>query len=173
LREVVTSPRFVSGNISTKFLAEQYPTGFKGHKLGSENLKELIATSAVIHLARHLQIMGDNAYDADSSPKKDYIIIVNEKSYPVNVAITEEDAKVSREKYLFTSNERKMISFQVVFEDGTSMSLLVDWPLESSLINSLVKDGRRCIIQYLEKFPNGYRLQYFGTRVKLIIWIEE
>uniref|UniRef100_A0A665VGE6 Propionyl-CoA carboxylase alpha chain, mitochondrial n=1 Tax=Echeneis naucrates TaxID=173247 RepID=A0A665VGE6_ECHNA len=33
LREIITHPRFISGDISTNFLPEVYPDGFKGHQL--------------------------------------------------------------------------------------------------------------------------------------------
>uniref|UniRef100_A0A8C7MI74 Propionyl-CoA carboxylase subunit alpha n=1 Tax=Oncorhynchus kisutch TaxID=8019 RepID=A0A8C7MI74_ONCKI len=36
LREIITHPRFISGDITTNFLPEEYPEGFKGHQLTSE-----------------------------------------------------------------------------------------------------------------------------------------
>uniref|UniRef100_A0A3Q2CSH5 Propionyl-CoA carboxylase subunit alpha n=1 Tax=Cyprinodon variegatus TaxID=28743 RepID=A0A3Q2CSH5_CYPVA len=36
LREIITHPRFVSGDITTNFLPEVYPDGFKGHQLEAQ-----------------------------------------------------------------------------------------------------------------------------------------
>ncbi|CAG8811195.1 4149_t:CDS:1, partial [Racocetra fulgida] len=47
--------RFQSGNISTKFLAEEYPGGFKGHVVKDESLHELISISAFVHAKRDLR----------------------------------------------------------------------------------------------------------------------
>uniref|UniRef100_A0A8C3LJB5 Propionyl-CoA carboxylase alpha chain, mitochondrial n=1 Tax=Chrysolophus pictus TaxID=9089 RepID=A0A8C3LJB5_CHRPC len=49
LREVIIHPRFVQGDISTKFLPEVYPDGFKGHQLTDHERRELLATAACLY----------------------------------------------------------------------------------------------------------------------------
>uniref|UniRef100_A0A8B9GCV7 Propionyl-CoA carboxylase alpha chain, mitochondrial n=1 Tax=Amazona collaria TaxID=241587 RepID=A0A8B9GCV7_9PSIT len=49
LREVIIHPRFIQGEISTKFLPEVYPDGFKGHKLTDLERRELLATAASLY----------------------------------------------------------------------------------------------------------------------------
>uniref|UniRef100_A0A7M4FNX3 Propionyl-CoA carboxylase subunit alpha n=1 Tax=Crocodylus porosus TaxID=8502 RepID=A0A7M4FNX3_CROPO len=51
LREVIIHPRFVQGDISTKFLPEVYPDGFKGHKLTDLEKRELLATAASLYVS--------------------------------------------------------------------------------------------------------------------------
>uniref|UniRef100_A0A673GVJ9 Propionyl-CoA carboxylase alpha chain, mitochondrial n=1 Tax=Sinocyclocheilus rhinocerous TaxID=307959 RepID=A0A673GVJ9_9TELE len=51
LREIIVHPRFVSGDISTKFLPEVYPDGFKGHMLTAGERRELLATAAALYVA--------------------------------------------------------------------------------------------------------------------------
>uniref|UniRef100_A0A8C1YLH6 Propionyl-CoA carboxylase alpha chain, mitochondrial n=1 Tax=Cyprinus carpio TaxID=7962 RepID=A0A8C1YLH6_CYPCA len=51
LREIIVHPRFVSGDISTKFLPEVYPDGFKGHMLTAGERRELLATTAALYVA--------------------------------------------------------------------------------------------------------------------------
>ncbi|NXW34636.1 PCCA carboxylase, partial [Phaetusa simplex] len=55
LREVIIHPRFVKGDISTKFLPEVYPDGFKGHKLTDLERRELLATAASLYVAEQLR----------------------------------------------------------------------------------------------------------------------
>uniref|UniRef100_A0A8C6ZES1 Propionyl-CoA carboxylase alpha chain, mitochondrial n=1 Tax=Nothoprocta perdicaria TaxID=30464 RepID=A0A8C6ZES1_NOTPE len=55
LREVIIHPRFVQGDISTKFLPEVYPDGFKGHKLTDPERRELLATAASLYVAEQLR----------------------------------------------------------------------------------------------------------------------
>uniref|UniRef100_A0A8C4VBT5 Propionyl-CoA carboxylase alpha chain, mitochondrial n=1 Tax=Falco tinnunculus TaxID=100819 RepID=A0A8C4VBT5_FALTI len=50
LREVIIHPRFVQGDISTKFLPEIYPDGFKGHNLTDLERRELLATAASLYV---------------------------------------------------------------------------------------------------------------------------
>uniref|UniRef100_A0A4W5LCD8 Propionyl-coenzyme A carboxylase BT domain-containing protein n=1 Tax=Hucho hucho TaxID=62062 RepID=A0A4W5LCD8_9TELE len=55
LREIITHPRFISGDITTNFLPEEYPEGFKGHQLTSEGRRELIATAAALYVSAQLR----------------------------------------------------------------------------------------------------------------------
>lgn len=55
LREIITHPRFISGDISTNFLPEVYPDGFKGHQLDVEKRRELLASAAALYITAHLR----------------------------------------------------------------------------------------------------------------------
>lgn len=55
LREVISHPRFMSGDISTKFLAEEFPKGFKGHVLNDDEKSRLLATIAWIYAQRDIR----------------------------------------------------------------------------------------------------------------------
>uniref|UniRef100_A0A673A1V8 Propionyl-CoA carboxylase alpha chain, mitochondrial n=1 Tax=Sphaeramia orbicularis TaxID=375764 RepID=A0A673A1V8_9TELE len=55
LREIITHPRFISGDISTNFLPEVYPDGFKGHQLEASTRRELLASAAALHVASQLR----------------------------------------------------------------------------------------------------------------------
>nr|XP_020657261.1 propionyl-CoA carboxylase alpha chain, mitochondrial isoform X1 [Pogona vitticeps] len=55
LREVITHPRFIQGDINTKFLPEVYPEGFKGHKLTDPEKRELLVTAASLYVAVQLR----------------------------------------------------------------------------------------------------------------------
>uniref|UniRef100_A0A4W4F155 Propionyl-CoA carboxylase subunit alpha n=1 Tax=Electrophorus electricus TaxID=8005 RepID=A0A4W4F155_ELEEL len=55
LREIIVHPRFVAGDISTNFLPEVYPDGFKGHPLSAGDRRELLAAAAALHIAAQLR----------------------------------------------------------------------------------------------------------------------
>lgn len=62
LREIITHPRFISGDISTNFLPEVYPDGFKGHQLQAEARRELLASAAALYVTAQLRsqrVLGD------------------------------------------------------------------------------------------------------------------
>ncbi len=50
LEAILNHPRFVEGNLSTHFIAEEYPDGFSGAELTSESSKIFIATAVFMHL---------------------------------------------------------------------------------------------------------------------------
>jgi propionyl-CoA carboxylase alpha chain len=55
LRSVLEHPRFVSGDISTKFIPQEYPHGFHGYQLLPNAQDELFAASAVVDLTRSIE----------------------------------------------------------------------------------------------------------------------
>uniref|UniRef100_A0A8C6UD28 Propionyl-CoA carboxylase alpha chain, mitochondrial n=1 Tax=Neogobius melanostomus TaxID=47308 RepID=A0A8C6UD28_9GOBI len=55
LREIITHPRFISGDISTSFLPEVYPDGFKGHQLDRGRCRELLASAAALYVTSELR----------------------------------------------------------------------------------------------------------------------
>lgn len=55
LREIITHPRFISGDISTNFLPEVYPEGFKGHQLDVNERRELLASAAALYVTAQLR----------------------------------------------------------------------------------------------------------------------
>lgn len=55
LRDVMDNAKFISGDLSTKFIPEEYPDGFHGHVLSASEQQELLSTSIAIHLTRITQ----------------------------------------------------------------------------------------------------------------------
>ncbi|RHY27908.1 hypothetical protein DYB32_006444 [Aphanomyces invadans] len=49
MQDVYRHPRFESGNITTKFIAEEYPEGFSGVKLNPAQTNEMIVAGALMH----------------------------------------------------------------------------------------------------------------------------
>uniref|UniRef100_A0A8C1SZR4 Propionyl-CoA carboxylase subunit alpha n=1 Tax=Cyprinus carpio TaxID=7962 RepID=A0A8C1SZR4_CYPCA len=66
LREIIVHPRFVSGDISTKFLPEVYPDGFKGHMLTAGERRELLATTAALYVAAQLRSQNSGLFLCNS-----------------------------------------------------------------------------------------------------------
>lgn len=49
LRDIATEKRFVEGNISTKYLQEVYPDGFKGKVLSEKESNNLLSLASAIY----------------------------------------------------------------------------------------------------------------------------
>ena len=50
LASVMTNPRFRAGELTTNFIAEEYPDGFQGAEVTPETLDILLAVAAVLEL---------------------------------------------------------------------------------------------------------------------------
>ncbi|CAG8517950.1 23316_t:CDS:10, partial [Racocetra persica] len=170
LREVISSRRFRSGNISTKFLAEEYPGGFKGHVVKDESLHELISISAFVHAKRDLRnwswidgketlFRGDLNKNAPS--KWDLWITINKNKViePINVKV--EKKNMSEEE------------FEILIPNHPKTIISAKWPLESPLINAFLlidnQENKTLIAQYVDPLPIGFRLQYAGTKFDITV----
>ena len=55
VRDVMDNPRFMSGNLTTHFIAQEYPEGFRGHRLTRPELYELTAIAAMLQMQHRQQ----------------------------------------------------------------------------------------------------------------------
>eukprot|EP00043_Microstomoeca_roanoka_P005843 m.58366 g.58366 ORF g.58366 m.58366 type:complete len:708 (+) comp13144_c0_seq1:300-2423(+) len=80
LREVYNHPRFIAGNISTKFLSEEYPDGFRGHVLTDDETQQLLGAVAEVYYRQALH--KQRVFNATNLPdtlfySEDLVITVN------------------------------------------------------------------------------------------------
>ncbi|XP_063809303.1 propionyl-CoA carboxylase alpha chain, mitochondrial isoform X2 [Pseudophryne corroboree] len=130
LREVITHPRFIKGDITTKFLPEVYPDGFKGHSLTSEEQNELLATTASIYVAS--QIRSRHFVNNPRVPvaKNDVT------SWHLCVFLDGTTHSVTVEK------QKDCISVEV---DGTKVDVSSEWNLSSSLLSVSIGDTQKTV----------------------------
>uniref|UniRef100_A0A8C6ZQ97 Propionyl-CoA carboxylase alpha chain, mitochondrial n=1 Tax=Nothoprocta perdicaria TaxID=30464 RepID=A0A8C6ZQ97_NOTPE len=135
LREVIIHPRFVQGDISTKFLPEVYPDGFKGHKLTDPERRELLATAASLYVAEQLRsqrflAQPENRRDGagvGAGARWELSVNLEDGVYPVTV-----------------SKSDSTFSVEV---DGMKLNVTGEWNLASPLL-SVTVDGTQRTIQY-------------------------
>ncbi|NWU66240.1 PCCA carboxylase, partial [Pterocles burchelli] len=154
LREVIIHPRFVQGDISTKFLPEVYPDGFKGHKLTDLERRELLATAASLYVAEQLRsqrFLGTPRIPIAKSKRSSWELSVRlgDGIYPVAV-----------------SKDGTSFSVEV---DGMKLNVTSEWNLASPLL-SVTIDGTQRTIQRLSRNASGdTSIQFLGTVYKLQI----
>jgi propionyl-CoA carboxylase alpha chain len=49
LRDILTEKNFINGNISTNYLSEVYPDGFKGRQLSNTDKQHILAIAACVY----------------------------------------------------------------------------------------------------------------------------
>ncbi|ORX88885.1 hypothetical protein K493DRAFT_267811 [Basidiobolus meristosporus CBS 931.73] len=161
LREVVSHPRFASGKISTKFLAEEYPEGFKGHSLNEETSNELASIAALVYAKRDIR---NKAFGKNLSLGELERKVPQEWNLYVNPTPADKDkvmkVKVSREGPVSLESDSK---FSVSINDKEPVAIEADWELESSLVNARINE-KEVDVQYLDPQPLGFKLQHYGTK---------
>lgn len=152
LREIITHPRFISGEISTGFLPEVYPEGFKGHQLDRGRCRELLASAAALYVTADLRshrVLG---------PQRVACSPVESSSWELCVELGNElhNVSVTKSGNTFT-----------VLVDEEKVEVSGDWNLASPLLPLTVNNTHR-MFQCLSRAASGEMvLQFLGTSFKV------
>ncbi|XP_071389968.1 propionyl-CoA carboxylase alpha chain, mitochondrial [Centroberyx affinis] len=152
LREIITHPRFISGDISTNFLPEVYPDGFQGHQLEAAGRRELLASAAALHIAAQLRsqkFLGDLRVSATRQERSRWELCVE-------LGKERHTVEVTRSGNTYT-----------VVVDGGRVEVSGEWNLASPLL-PLTVNGTHRMLQCLSRDASGeITLQYLGTSFKV------
>uniref|UniRef100_W5U7V4 Propionyl-CoA carboxylase alpha chain, mitochondrial n=1 Tax=Ictalurus punctatus TaxID=7998 RepID=W5U7V4_ICTPU len=152
LREIIVHPRFISGDISTNFLPEVYPDGFKGHPLTAGEQRELLAAASALYVATQLRsqrFLGQQRVSNTSQERKSWELCV------------ELDTGAHM---LFVTRSGTNYTVEI---DGEKVDVSGEWNLASVLL-PLTINGNHRVLQCLSRNAAGeITLQYLGTSFKL------
>jgi len=144
---VMAHPRFQSGHITTAFIAEEYPEGFKGASLDPLTLTRAAAAAAAMNRVaeiRRTRITGT----MDNHSRKvgdDWIVTLQGETYPLTIAADRDGSTVT-------------------FADGTRHRVTSDWTPGQPLVRLMV-DGTPLVMK-VAKIPSGFRLRLRGADLK-------
>ncbi len=87
LSAVMQHPRFQSGNITTSFIAEEYPDGFQGVPVDAATNDLLVAASAVINaIDKEREQLIDNQLNGHGAHYGlDWVVVLDKQEQPVSV----------------------------------------------------------------------------------------
>ncbi|ABA78345.2 acetyl-CoA carboxylase biotin carboxylase subunit [Rhodobacter sphaeroides] len=145
---VMDHPRFVKGDITTAFIAEEYPDGFQGAVLDEPTLRRVAAAAAAMNRVaeiRRTRISG-TMNNHERHVGVDWVVALQGESYHVSIAADREGSTVS-------------------FSDGSSLRVTSDWTPGQPLA-SLMVDGRPLVMK-VGKIPMGFRLRLRGADLKV------
>ncbi|KAJ3378153.1 hypothetical protein HDU92_007612 [Lobulomyces angularis] len=166
LRDVISSERFKQGRLTTKFLAEEYPKGFKGRKLSVSDEENLFAVLASVWGRREFNKKTWKAGGGSlTTPGGSTSTIVDQRSEIFMQIGERESVKVVLIK------EKDTYRVEI---GGKTLSVKSDWLMESALIKATVKDSatgkeNSVTAQYLDVLPLGFRVSYFGSKFDISI----
>ena len=153
LASVMTNPRFRAGNLSTNFIAEEFPEGFQGSEVTEETLEILIAVAAILEhrrAAKAASISGqmDGGIVFEAARPADWVVMLaGQEAYPRTV--TPEDG-----------------AFRVT---GGKADLLIetDGQLGDFVIPCFI-DSRPVTVQADRRGP-AIRLSYAGADIEALV----
>ncbi|XP_056620017.1 propionyl-CoA carboxylase alpha chain, mitochondrial isoform X1 [Triplophysa dalaica] len=152
LRAIIVHPRFVSGDINTKFLQEVYPDGFKGHVLTAGGRCDLLATAAALYVAAQLR-------------SQKFLGNLRVSSVPPETRCWE--LLVELEKGVYVLSVSHSGQNYIIEVDGEKVVVSGEWDLASPLLPITI-NGKHRTYQCLQRSASGeITLQYLGTSFKL------
>ncbi|MEM8754286.1 MAG: acetyl/propionyl/methylcrotonyl-CoA carboxylase subunit alpha, partial [Pseudomonadota bacterium] len=150
LSAVMDHPKFVSGDMTTAFIAEEYPEGFDGAVLPDDVLRRVAAAAAAMHRVieiRRARVSGrmDNH---ERKVGEDWVVALQGVFFPVRIAADQEGSTVT-------------------FEDGASHRVASDWTPGDSLARIDV-DGETLILK-TSRVKGGMRIRHRGADLKVTV----
>ena len=147
LSAVMDHPKFVAGDITTAFIAEEYPEGFGGASLPDDELARVAAAASAMHRVaeiRRARISGrlDNH---ERRVGENWVVFINGQEIPVRIRADRDGATVA--------------------VNGRDLRVESDWKPGQTLAR-LVVDGRPLVMK-ADKIPAGFRLRTRGADLKV------
>ena len=145
---VMDHPRFQSGNITTAFIAEEYPEGFQGAVLSVEILRQVVASAAAMHRVaeiRRTRISG-TLNNHSRRVGDDWVVTLQGQAFAVTVQADPGGASIH-------------------FADGAVLRVTSDWTPGQMLARLLV-DGAQVVIK-TTKIPMGFHMRLRGAGLKV------
>jgi acetyl/propionyl-CoA carboxylase alpha subunit len=88
LRDIITEKRFVSGDITTKYLPQVYPEGFKGKQLKDSERESLVALAACVAVKSALRDRSFKQQQSKLNTPKEYQFEVKLNDFKRNIRVT-------------------------------------------------------------------------------------
>jgi propionyl-CoA carboxylase alpha chain len=145
---VMDHPRFQSGNITTAFIAEEYPEGFQGATLDGDILAQVAASAAAMNRVaeiRRTKVSGT----MDNHERRvgdDWVVTLQGVEHVVKIAADPAGSTVS-------------------FADGSTRRITSDWTPGQPLARVMV-DGTPLVMK-VGKISGGFRLRLRGADLKV------
>ena len=149
LEAVMLHPRFVSGDISTAFIQEEYPDGFSGASLTSEVTTVFLATAIFIYISeqRRASLLSGNINNQANKIGTRWVVTIDDKLFPVLITPVENGYNIRHE--------------------SDRIYIRSNWNLGNELFTAII-NGKKTNVK-IENIRTGYLLSHAGISVKAFV----
>ncbi|WP_376871709.1 acetyl-CoA carboxylase biotin carboxylase subunit [Albirhodobacter sp. R86504] len=144
---VMDHPKFVSGEMTTAFIAEEFPDGFEGVSLETPMLKRIAAAVTAMNFVaevRRTRISGTLG-NHERKVGRDWVVSLQDAEFAVTIAADHDGSTIT-------------------FADGSAHRVASDWTPGMALA-SLTVDGAPLVLK-TAKIPSGFRVRTRGADLK-------
>jgi propionyl-CoA carboxylase alpha chain len=148
LSAVMDHPRFNAGNITTAFIAEEYPDGFTGVVLTQDELQRVAAAAAAMFRVAEIRRtrISDRMDNHERRVGRDWVVTAQGESFEVMVHADQGGATIE-------------------FTDGSTMRVTSGWTPGDPLATLNVA-GETLVLK-VGKIPGGFRIRTRGADLKV------
>ncbi len=148
LSAVMDHPKFISGDMTTAFIAEEYPDGFEGVTLPEEDLRRIAASCAAMHRVaeiRRTRVSGrmDNH---ERKVGKRWVVSLQGQEFAVKVKADKEGSTIK-------------------FEDGSKLRVTSNWTPGDQL--AVLQVDEAPLVLKVGKVSGGFRIRNRGADIKV------
>jgi len=162
LSAIVEHPRFISGDISTAFIAEEYPDGFSGVALTDTSTRAFVAATAAlqyitsVHRQQQIKLTSDSSTSVLAGERsvdhKAFVVRLNRSNHPVSWVVQDSSDDVC-ELWGNTSVDQN--------DEQAPVSIVTDWLPGESLCHTVIDDVT-CVFQ-VTPMAEGFQLVHKGA----------
>ena len=149
LNALMVHPRFVAGELTTNFIAEEFPDGFNADLVPQNNPHIAVVVAAAVHQEyreRSSQISGQSEGHEYQVPDN-WVVITGAEETPVSMTLT--------------------LSGFLVSIGNEDYSVVTDWSLGEPLFEAEI-NGQPITVQ-VERSGSGYKLFYRGAEINALV----
>ena len=149
LEAIMGNPRYISGDISTNFIAEEYPDGFLGAELTSEVSKVFVAVAIHIYLneAKRSAKISGQLPGRERQIGTRWVISLDDTQYPILIKTIEDGYKIR--------------------QDRERIEVRSNWVIGNRLFRGIV-NGKTVSVK-IEHTAGGYALTHAGRTVQAAV----
>ena len=145
LNALMVHPRFVDGDLTTNFIADEFPDGFHADLVVQNDLEIAVVVAASVHQldCERAGLLSDQLEGHEVEPSNEWIVIIADQRRSVRVSLTDTG-------YLVELDEQDYCIF-------------TEWRLGDPLFKAVINDVSVSV--QVELTASGYRLFYRGADV--------
>ncbi|SEN41645.1 acetyl-CoA carboxylase biotin carboxylase subunit [Palleronia pelagia] len=151
LSAVMDHPKFVSGDMTTAFIAEEYPDGFDGVQLSDHALRRVASAAAAMNRVAEIRRsrLSGRMDNHERKVGRDWVVLAQNVEMPVTIDADRDGATVRH-------------------EDGTEMRVTSDW-VPGQPLARLTVDGAPLVLK-IGRETGGYRIRTRGADLSVRVY---
>ncbi|KAJ5067291.1 methylcrotonoyl-coa carboxylase subunit alpha -related [Anaeramoeba ignava] len=151
LRAILDQPRYVEGKITTKYIPEMWPDGFKGVVLKPDEKEQLAAGAIIMDLLRaeKAHTISGKLQGFKHDPQSEFVVQFLEEKYNCDVEKT-------KDGYIITANGNKNIVKDI------------DWIVDDHIFKATI-NNKKVVLQMIKPKPEGFVIRHLGTKFDVFV----